>query len=298
MAGLDLAGAERIASTITDPRQQVHALLAITRAAAERDPGIARHLVTLTTRIADGLQKGAGPLLEEVAEIAADLDLSLAESIARTITDPVFLSKALVKIAKAADQDPRKARHMLDEAVDTLGTVSGVMDFEVLTEIAEVVAASDPGRACALIAEAERAEDARVIPGGTWLGVPERYFAEGKAKIAAVVVQRDPAEAERIARGISGYPYRDDALLDIAKKIARWDPPGAIRITGSLDSLYADRATAEVIEVIAGHDPEHAEEIAASAAFSDPRYRATALLKIAAALAREGPARAQASQIP
>ena len=71
-----------------------------------------------------------------------------------------------------------------------------------------------------------------------------------------------------------------------------------IRGNFGLDSLYADRATAEVIEVIAGHDPEHAEEIAASAAFSDPRYRATALLKIAAALAREGPARAQASQIP
>jgi hypothetical protein len=154
-----------------------------------------------------------------------------------------------------------------------------------------------PGRACGLIAEAERAENARVIPGGTWLGVPERYFASGKAKIAAVVVRRDPAEAERIARGIDSYPYRDDALLDIAKKIASWDPPGATRIVGSLDRQHADKAMTEVIEAVAEHDPEHAEEIAGSAAFSDPRYQAAALVRIAGVLARQD-RRIQTGQIP
>jgi hypothetical protein len=191
---------------------------------------------------------------------------------------------ALVKTAKGTGQNPWKVSGLLDEARDALGTVSDESAAEVFSEIAEVIAEHDPERACGMLREAAQKGRAPIQPGEIRYGNPLPELAKGMAKIVDVVVRRDVARAERIARTIDDEFVRADALGNIAARVALWDPAGAVRIVGTLGH-GTDEARVRVIEVIAGRDPDEAEQIARNAKFANALCRADALLAVAGALA-------------
>lgn len=168
--------------------------------------------------------------------------------------------------------------------------------MELLCRIAAKAAEDDPGKIRDLLAEAEHAAAAFTGPTAFEMKFsfmfddPRKVLAQEMAKIASVVLRRDRAEAEQIARTIRVPGIRDSALRDIATVIAGHDQVGAVRITSTLDpGTFRDQAIEQVIEAIAEQDPEHAEQIASSTAFSDPQYQAKVLISIARAVARRGP---------
>jgi serine/threonine protein kinase len=292
MAGLDLPEAERIAQAITDVDDQVTGLLKVTKVAAERDPDTARQLLGAVQRVIRTMDDpwAVSRRLEELAEIAASLDLDEAESIARSISDGEERGEALVKTAKGIGQDLGKVSGLLDEARDALGIVRNESGAKVLSEIAEVIAERDPERACGMLREAVQEQHARVQRESSGFGNPLPELAKGMAKIANVVARRDIARAERIARSIDDEYVRRDALGDIAARVALWDPAGAVRIVGTLDH-GTDEAMVRVIEVIAGRDRDEAERIARNAEFANALRGADALLAVATALAQQDPHR-------
>jgi Protein kinase domain len=289
MAGLDIPEAERIAETVTDLDYRVTGLLQVTQIAAEHDPDAARQLLGAVERVTRTMDEwDASRRLEELAEIAAGLDLDHAESIARSISRGEKRGQALVKTAKGPSQDPRRVPGLLEEAREALGVVSSDSGAEVLTEITEVIAERDRERACGMIQEAVRKELARIQPGSVRIGNPLPELAKGMAKIVNVVARRDLAKAQQIAHTIDDESVRADALRDIAKRIAPWDPAGAVRIAGTL-GRGTEEAMVEVIEVIAGQDLDEAERIARDTTFTNKLRQADALLAVASALARQDP---------
>jgi len=291
MAGLDIVEAERIAQTITDADEQVRGLLKVTQVAAERDPDAARRLLDTVERAAHAMdERDASWRLQELAAIAATLDVDRAESIARTISDDEKRADALVKAAKGASQDPRRVSGLLKEAMEALGAVRDESGAKVLSEIAEVTAERDPERACSMLREAAQNDRARRLPGTTTIGDPLPELARGMARIANVVARRDLAGAERIVRTIDDGWVRADALRDLAQRAALWDQASALRIVGTLDRA-TEEATVQVIEVIAGRDPDEAEQLARNTRFTNALRRADALLAVASALSRRDPLR-------
>jgi hypothetical protein len=284
MASLDLTEAVRVAEAIPDPRERARGLLKVTQVAAERDPGAAWQLVGTVERLARTLDgRWASFRLEELVEIAGRLDLAQAESIAHTISHGQERAGALVKVAKGPGQDPGRAADLLNEARDALDTVWSEYGARVLNDIAEVIAEHDPDRACGLLRAAMKEHQA----GSATIGNPVPELTKGMARVANVVARRDVARAEGIARAIDDEHVRNDALCDIAVRIAQWQAAGALRIIRSL-GFGADEAMVRIIEVTAGRDPDEAEQLARDTKFDNDLRRADALLAVAGALARPG----------
>ena len=145
---------------------------------------------------------------------------------------------------------------------------------EALADIAEVVAASDPGRAEAIARSIEAtSEQSRAL-----------------ADVAGAMAAADPARAEAIARSIKEF-QRSRALADVATAVAAADPERGEAIARSIEGASArSRALAGVAEVVAAADPARAEAIARS--LEDMSQRPSALLSLATAVAAADPERA------
>jgi hypothetical protein len=106
MAATDPVGAERLARTITDPRQKDDALIEIGMAIRERDPARAEELLTDAERLARTINNSPNlglvspAMLGRIALAVAEQNLATAERLARTITDRTYQVVALAEIAK------------------------------------------------------------------------------------------------------------------------------------------------------------------------------------------------------
>jgi hypothetical protein len=282
MVGVDPAAATDIAHTITDPQGQVEALREIAQVTAASDLDRARQLLSDAERIAHTIGGHASQFpLMWLADAAAGVDLDLAEHIARTISDRWKRSLALLMIGrKAARENSRRALRLLDEAREAAPGDHLVDEIKLLCAIAEEAAERDLGKVRDLLAEPQRV--GATVTGDMVHNDSREVLAREMAKIASIVLRRDRAEAERIARTILIPSIRDGALRDIAMVIAGHDQAGAARIISALDpGTSRDEATVRIIETIAAKDPEHAERISDSAAFNDHKHQAMALIGIA-----------------
>ncbi|MFD0689990.1 caspase, EACC1-associated type [Actinomadura fibrosa] len=131
-----------------------------------------------------------------------------------------------------------------------------------------------------LLAEAERT--ARTLPD------PE----DGFGWIIAGLAAHDPAEAERLARGIADGEHREFRLAQLAEALAGSDPADAERIARSLaDPEARNRSLHDIVRAMAGRDPAAAERLARTITF--PAHWAAALHGVARALAERGDGRAR-----
>jgi hypothetical protein len=169
---------------------------------------------------------------------------------------------------------------ILSVAVDLAHSIVDEFDrATALADIANVMAVTDPGRAALLATEAERI--ARTIASQSKRGRDAKIAnrvdstrARALARVAKAVAVTDPAraarlvaEAERIARSVTMYPWgRTLALFDAAKAMAAIDPYKAEHIARSIDDEFVRaQAFAKVAKAMAVTDPGRAALLAAEA---------------------------------
>jgi hypothetical protein len=163
-----------------------------------------------------------------------------------------------------------------------------------LAAIAGTLAATDPGRAARLLADAERIAQSIT---------DESDKARALAAIAKALAATDPDRAERIAQSITREGWKAFALADIAKALAATDPGRAERIAQSItdkseiskfDKAMALAAVAKALAATARRRAARllakAERIAKS--MINEFYKVIALADIAGALAAIDPGRA------
>jgi hypothetical protein len=159
---------------------------------------------------------------------------------------------------------------------------------QALATIADVVAATDPGRAARLIDDAERLAQSTPDPA---------VKAAALTDVVQGLAATDPDRAEDLARAISDPGFRAPALAAVASGLAATDPDRAAKLTveaeGLAEPIAAPAAKAAALAAVAhrlaGTDPDRAERLAQ--AVPSPSLRAPALAAIADAVAAADPDR-------
>lgn len=259
LAGLHPVGAERLALAAApdDPRAQARALAGVAGMLTDRDPQQAQRILAKAERLVRTLigpyeQAGA---LAPVAAVLARLDPTQAKHLAGTIPEP-YMTSALVEIIKVVlERDPDQAERlastvpqgdgraqMLAQIADVLApehpdrartllteartlTASPLTSIKVLTALAKMTAGQDPRQATELLVEAER------LALDHDLG---EYVIGG---IAEALAPLDTAQAERLARTLTGPYIRIEALIAIAKERAEPDPDHAQQLLAEAEHL-------------------------------------------------------------
>jgi hypothetical protein len=215
------------------------------------------------------------------------------------------------KDLKAAPQRRPSATRLLIDAKRAADSITDTgSKSRALAAIARALAATDPGRAARLAAEAESAAqfvfgDGALVAVAVALAATDPDRAEriaqsitdeysrprALADVAVALAAADPDRAERIARSITSEGSKSSALVGIAGALAVTDPDRAERIAQSITDEYQKAsALADVAKALAVTDPDRAERIAQSITSEDPK--ASALATIARALAATEPDRA------
>ena len=284
-------------------------------------------------RVIPVLVDGARPLqqrqlpaeLQKLAQLEA-LELSYrrydddADQLLKLIQRVLVASPPpVVKLARGdlrmeAQKDPELARKHRVRAVRLVAAAEGIADSitderakaEALSDIAGVLAATDPDRA------------ERITVSITDKNMKAKALASLAGKLTAI----DPNRAERIAQSITNKSMRAGALSDIAGVLAPTDPDRAERITQSITNEYTKAkaladiawvlegasgrdsnavpsftykslkagALADIVRALAATDPDRAESIALS--ITDKNTKAGAFADIAGVLAATDPDRA------
>ncbi|MGW2821801.1 hypothetical protein ACWC24_12445 [Streptomyces sp. NPDC001443] len=270
--------AEQIARTITEPFQHPWALVDVAGAVAAA--GDHQRAEQIARTITDPFEQGQA-LADVAGAVAATGDHQRAERIARTFTDPYWQVRALADVAGAvaATGDHERARAMATDAEQIARTIANKW---VMVRVAGAVAAAG---------DHQRAEQiARTFTNP---------FEQGQALAdvaGAVAATGNHQRAEQIARTITNPFEQGQALADVA---------GAVAATGDYERARAMATDAEQIvrtitdpsrqaqaladvagAAAAAGDYERAEQIART--ITNPHWQAQALADVAGAAAAAG----------
>jgi hypothetical protein len=91
-----------------------------------------------------------------------------------------------------------------------------------------VVAATDPGRAARLLADAERIASSITV---------ESWKVGALSDVAKAVAATDPGRAERIAKSITVESWKVGALSGVAEVVAATDPGRAARLLADAERI-------------------------------------------------------------
>ena len=230
------------------------------------------------------------------------------------------------RAGQAHDRQAARARaaRLLDEALDIARHIGDEgKRARALIGVAQVLAATDPGRAGRLIADAERLAQTITDESGRGEALhrvvqaliptdPDRaeHLAQQIASeaerawamsdIAQAVVAADPDRAERLAQSITYERFRASTLESIATALAASDPDRAERLIADIRRIAESAANEDVkvwalreaVRALAAIDPDRAERLAQSITGQDD-YRVTALSSVAVAMAAADPDRAE-----
>jgi hypothetical protein len=216
-----------------------------------------------------------------------------------------------------------RAVRLLDEALDVARSIGDEGErVSALSGIALELAATDPGRASGLIADAERLARAITDKSGrddaldsvVWTLIPAdpdraervaRSIAEETrrsatlSRIARELAATDPDRAEQVAQSITYEPFRAGTLGSIATALAASDPDRAERLVADIRRI-AESATGEdekasalgeAVRALAAIDPGRAQRLAES--ITSDYYRESALNYVVRALVPAEPDRAE-----
>ena len=184
-------------------------------------------------------------LARKVASSHPDRARRLANEVeedARTHTaKPVRVRQLAVAAAATVGIDPGHARELFTEAESIARSFRRKsVRSDVLSAIMRHMVASDPGRAEQLY-----------IENGN-----HAHYTQTRIDIAAGLAERDPVNAEQIARRMAGGQKNDRLLMYVAGPLASHDPPRAIDIARSIgDHGRRVRALARVARVLVPVDP-------------------------------------------
>ena len=144
-----------------------------------------------------------------------------------------------------------------------------------LSQVAGVVAVTDPGRAARLVDEAERIADDNNNPIG------QAWALRG---VAGAVAVTDPNRAERIANSVTDKSVKLRTLCEIALVVAVTDPGRAARLADEAERILRsiiffnastrESALCAVARAVASSDPDRAERIANSIIFGPTKVQA------------------------
>jgi caspase domain-containing protein len=197
------------------------------------------------------------------------------------------------RAGQAHDRQAARARaaRLLDEALDIARHIGDEgKRARALIGVAQVLAATDPGRAGRLITDAERL--AQTITDESGRG-------EALHRVVQALIPTDPDRAEHLAQQIASEAERAWAMSDIAQAVVAADPDRAERLAQSITYERFRASTLESIATaLAASDPARAERliadirrIAESAANED--VKVWALREAVRALAAIDPDRAE-----
>jgi len=149
---------------------------------------------------------------------------------------------------------------------------------EALANVAEMVAASDPGRAARVFSDAEHAAQS----------VADRWQRERALRaIASALASVDPDRAERLAQSITDEGFKGRALSVLVESVAASDPDRAERIAQLItDKEWKVLALASAANVLTAADPDRAARLSAEAervahSITDEGRQAQELVRIA-----------------
>ncbi|HET6193344.1 MAG TPA: caspase family protein [Trebonia sp.] len=197
------------------------------------------------------------------------------------------------RAGQAHDRRAARARaaRLLDEALDIARYIGGEgKRARALIGVAQVLAATDPGRAGRLITDAERL--AQTITDESGRG-------EALHRVVQALIPTDPDRAEHLAQQIASEAERAWALSDIAQAVVAADPDRAERLAQSITYERFRASTLESIATaLAASDPDRAERLIAdirrvAESAADEDVKVWALREAVRALAAIDPDRAE-----
>ncbi|MEU0272229.1 hypothetical protein [Streptomyces sp. NPDC006307] len=184
--------------------------------------------------LAESMGRGssARALAGVAREVAATDNRALAESIARSITEPDERAKALSAVAAAAarDGDRHRAAELADAAEQAARRIDNYLTRASCwaTLARDAAAAGDQRRAAELVCEIRAlADDPKIAAGRWWLDAD---------LAAALAAAGEHGDALAVARAMDDPDRRAKALATVARAVAR---------SGDLTSAYRAAAEAE-----------------------------------------------------
>lgn len=250
-----LADAERVSRTITSSQQQSRSLRGVAEALAGHDQDKARKLLADAEESARSIAKSSAQVTEMSAVAAA-----------------------------MADLDPGRSRALIADAGLQAATIAKLYErTNALDQIVQTIAQVNP-------AEAERI--ARTIAEPIKQGVALR-------RVVRTLAGQDLGKAEGVARSIADFSVQCSALLDIAGAAAGRDPVYSRNLLADAEHLARnitggsaqDHLLMAIAVMLADQDPAEAERVAC--AISYLQVRCWALCKVAQALFEQDPGRAR-----
>ena len=227
----------------------------------------------------ESFRADAGQLVAVVERVLASA-LPVALSTDAAMTADQVTDGATGHDSRARKDNEARAIRLLADAERIANSITDEdSKAEALTNMAQAVAATDPGRAARLFGDAERIansitdEDSKagalyyvvLVAAATDLGRAERiansitdeYMKESAlSEVAGPLAATDPGRAERIANSITDEYRRDNALRRMAGAVAATDLDRAERIIDSITSESTRVwALSDVAERASGHGP-------------------------------------------
>ncbi|MFE4801690.1 caspase domain-containing protein [Streptomyces sp. NPDC056708] len=215
---------------------------------------------------------------QRVASTDMTQRLTHAERIADTIGDGLWRTRALARVALAANAfDPGRVGRLIDQVEQAAGTITDAAHrWQALSAVAASVAVANPDRA-ERIANAMTNED---------------YRWQALSAVATAVAAANPDRAERIANAITNEDYRREALSAVAATVAAAAPDRAEHMANTITPKYtSESALAAVATAVAADDPDRAEQMANT--ITNKYLRLNALSAVATAVAADDPDRAE-----
>lgn len=250
-----LAEAERVARTISGFLQRSRSLRNVAEALAGYDQ-------------------------DEARELLADAEQT-ARAIGHTPNQVTEMSAVAAAMAKL---DPGRSHVLLADAERQASTIATSYEHDnALDQIVRTVAEANP-------ADAEHIARAITAP----------YKQGGALRqVAKALAGHDPREAERVARSIAYVRAQSSALLDIAAVQEGRDPGYSRSLLADAEQMARTltggnekpHALMDVAVALAGHDPADAERVASS--ITDAQIRCWALCGVARAVSTQDPDRAR-----
>jgi len=284
--------AERVAHSIYREYPRISALSRVAVRLAASAPARAAAILVGAERVAGSIAEGywKASALTRVATALVGIDLG---RVARVLADAERAARSagpdesylLIDVAEALvaadpDQAERVANSIIDKQAEALA----------VCRVAKALAATHPGRAARLLADAEGAANSMV---------DEDQKGSVLSEVSEMLAVTDPDRAEYVANSILGEDVRAVALCRVSKALAAADHGRAARILADAELVagfvsdrdkkvrvrsYLAEARGRLAEVLAPSDTGRAERMARSIA--DSEAKASALTGIVSTLVR------------
>ncbi|MEU8836374.1 caspase family protein, partial [Streptomyces sp900116325] len=272
-------------------------------------------LLGLVRNVQSGHEAGDAPAAADTAESArAGTDMSQrlthAERIANTIGDGLWRTRALARVALAADAcDPERVGRLIGQVEQAASTIANEdYRWQALSAVATSVAATDPDRAehlaNTITNQFTRWQALGAVAAAVAAADPDRaehmantitnkdYRWQALSAVAAAVAAGNADWAEHIANTITNKDYRWQALSAVAAAVAAANPDRAEHIANSItDNYTSDSTLAAVAKAVAASHPDRAEHIANT--ITNKSLKLNALGAVAQAVAASHPDRAE-----